>query len=59
MDIEVEPAADDGHTAGMAVAETASSRAPSLGGGQGARVDPEDGAAPVMIPGQEIAETVR
>jgi hypothetical protein len=43
----------------MAVAETASSRAPTLEGEQGARVDPEDGAAQVVIPGQEIAETVR
>jgi len=61
VDIEVEPTAeplDDGHTAGLAAADTASPHAPALEGEQGARVNREDGTAQVVIPGQEIAQTV-
>ena len=61
VDIEVEPAAeplDDGDAAGLAAEQTAPPGAPALEGEQGARVDPEHGAAQGVIPGREIAQAV-
>ena len=61
VDVEIEAPAeplDDCHAAGLAAAPTAPPRAPAVEGEQGARVDPEHGAAQVVIPGQEVAQTV-